>query len=655
MPGPKVRRRPNFIFIMSDDHAAHALSCYGSKIAKTPNLDRLAREGAMFTNCFVTNSLCAPSRATILTGKYAHAHGVLTNAHSLDPKTVTFPQLLQRAGYLTAIVGKWHLKIQPKGFHYWCVLPGQGRYFNPEFVEMGKRKVYKGYVTEVITDLCIEFLKRTKGRPFCLLCHHKAVHRPWRPPPKYARLFEGVEIPYPETFDDDYKNRASAAAHADMRIADMPDYKSEMPKGLSPEERKKWNYQRFIKDYLRTLKSLDENVGRLLEALDKLGLAENTVVFYTSDNGFFLGDHGWFDKRFMYEESIRVPLLVRYPEEVRPGTKIPHIVLNVDFAPTILDYAGLPIPKDVQGRSIRPLLRGQSPKNWRTAMYYHYYEYPGPHWVLPHYGIRTERYKLIHYYTTGEWELFDLKRDPHEMRNVYHDPAYADVVRKLKAELEGLRRKLGDVPEKARPELVLRYTFDRVRGRVVVDESGKGCNGKLVGKSEVVEGPFGKALRLDGEGHVAVDKYRPLDPSMKPVAVEVFVKPECGDCAILARGGQAHGYALYLHDGVPHFAVRVFGTLRIVKAKSKVVGRWARIAGQIRGFPTTIRIFVNGKLEGEEKVPYFIAADPLEPMQIGADEGDPVGDYPKGFPKFRGLIGEVKVWSGEVRLRGRER
>ncbi|HIE51955.1 MAG TPA: DUF4976 domain-containing protein [Armatimonadetes bacterium] len=441
-----AQRRPNILYIMSDDHAAHALSCYGSRINTTPNLDRIAREGMRFTNCFVTNSLCAPSRATLLTGKYSHRHGVMDNRTRFDGSQQTFPKLLQQAGYITAIVGKWHLKSEPTGFEYWNILPGQGRYHNPVLIEMGQRKEHKGYVTDIITDLSLEFLERVRKqeKPFCLLCHHKAPHRGWQPDAKHAQLFADREIPEPETFDDDYSHRASAAAHADMRVADMPDYKKEQPPNLSPEEVKKWNYQRFIKDYLRTIASVDDNVGRLLDYLDKAGLAEDTIVIYTTDNGFFLGDHGWFDKRFMYEESLRIPLLVRYPREVPSGGVDEHFVLNVDFAPTFLDYAGVTVPADMQGRSIRPLLRREPPLDWRTSMYYHYYEYPRPHRARPHYGLRTERYKLIYYYTIDEWELFDLEKDPYELRSLYDDPAYAEVGQQLKAELERLRKELGD-------------------------------------------------------------------------------------------------------------------------------------------------------------------------------------------------------------------
>ena len=437
--------RPNILYIMTDDHAAHAVSGYGSKINSTPNLDRIATQGMRFNNCFVTNSLCGPSRATLLTGKYSHINGMKTNAGRFDGSQQTFPKLLQQAGYHTALVGKWHLVSDPSGFDYWNILPGQGRYINPELIEMGRKHVRQGYVTDVITDLAIDFLKaRPRDKPFCLLCHHKAPHREWTPDAKHADLYTQADIPEPATFDDDYRNRASAAAHADMRIAEMPDYKKEHPAGLTPEQTKKLNYQRFIKDYLRTIASVDDNVGRLLDYLDEAGLAQNTIVIYTSDNGFFLGDHGWFDKRFMYEESLRIPFMVRYPAEIKPGTLDDRIVINTDFAPTFLDLAGLSVPQDMQGRSLRPLLRGAKPDDWRSAMYYHYYEYPQPHRVQPHYGIRTQRHKLIYYYTIDERELFDLEKDPHELKNVYADPAYADTLDQLRLELERLRKELKD-------------------------------------------------------------------------------------------------------------------------------------------------------------------------------------------------------------------
>jgi arylsulfatase A-like enzyme len=440
-----AERRANIVYIMTDDHAAHAMSCYGSRINTTPNLDRIGREGVRFDNCFVTNALCAPSRATLLTGKYGHLNGLTDNSKRFDGGQQTFPKLLRKAGYKTGLVGKWHLQSDPTGFDYWNILPGQGIYNNPVLIEMGTRRKHQGYVTDIITDLAIDFVKRSKDGPFCLLFHHKAPHREWEPDAKHARMYADRDMPEPETFNDDYRNRASAAAHADMRIADMPDYvKRGLPPDLSPEARKKWNYQRFIKDYCRTIASVDDNVGRFLGFLNDAGLAEDTLVVYTSDNGFFLGDHGWFDKRFMYEQSIRVPLVMRYPRLIKPGGVDKHMVLNVDFAPTFLECAGVPVPQDMQGRSLRPLLAGQSPNDWRTSVYYHYYEYPAPHRARPHYGVRTEQYKLIHYYTINEWELFDLKADPNELKNVYAAPSYASTVQQLKTELSRLRQELKD-------------------------------------------------------------------------------------------------------------------------------------------------------------------------------------------------------------------
>ncbi len=443
------KSQANIIFIMTDDHDSQALSCYGSKINKTPNLDRIAKEGMRFDNCFCTNSICAPSRAVILTGKYSHLNGVIDNRVRFDGGQLTFPKLLQKAGYETAIVGKWHLKSDPTGFDYWNILPGQGAYHNPVMIEMGQRKKHTGYVTDIITDHCLKWLKERKGdKPFCLMYHHKAPHRNWQPAKRYSDLYEDIEIPYPETFDDDYETRSAAAREATMTIErhlTPNDLKMDPPSGLTGEALKKWKYQRYIKDYLRCVAAVDENVGRLLDYLDESGLRGNTLVVYTSDQGFYLGDHGWFDKRFMYEESLRMPLLVRYPRDIKPGSVSTEMVLNLDFAPTFLDFAGVAKPEEMQGESMRQVLRGKVPGDWRRSMYYHYYEYPGPHMVKRHYGVRTQRYKLIHFYhDIDAWELYDLEKDPHELNNVYGDPAYADTTRKLKAELVRLREKYAD-------------------------------------------------------------------------------------------------------------------------------------------------------------------------------------------------------------------
>ena len=445
----KAEARPNIIFIMTDDHASHALSCYGSRINETPNLDRIAREGMRFNNCFCTNSICAPSRAVILTGKYSHLNGVTDNRLEFDGTQQTFPKLLQQAGYQTAMIGKWHLKSEPTGFDYWNVLPGQGDYYDPVMIEAGTKKQYTGYVTDIITDHCLTWLRdREDTRPFCLMYHHKAPHRRWMPGPKHANLYEDIDIPEPETFNDDYRTRSAAAREQEMTIErhlNDRDLKVDPPEGLSGQELKKWKYQRYIKDYLRCIASVDDNVGRLLDYLDESGLAENTVLVYTSDQGFYLGDHGWFDKRFMYEESLRMPLLVRYPQKIRPGSVNEDMVLNLDFGPTFLDFAGVARPADMQGRSFRRVLLDKTPKDWRTSMYYHYYEYPAVHMVKRHYGVRTQRYKLIHFYNDIDaWELYDLQEDPNELNNVYDNPAYADIVRELKAELERLQKQYGD-------------------------------------------------------------------------------------------------------------------------------------------------------------------------------------------------------------------
>ena len=492
-----AKNRPNILFIMSDDHAEQAISCYGSKLIQTPNIDRIAQKGIRFENSFVTNSICAPCRAVLLTGKYSHINGLKDNRDTFDGSQQTFPKLLQQAGYQTGIIGKWHLKSAPTGFDVWKILRGQGNYYNPIFLSSEGEKQIKGYVTDIITDVAIETIEnRDKNKPFCMLVHNKAPHRNWMPNLKYLNEFEDRDLPLPETFYDDYSTRSAAAKEADMRIDDMflgfdlklnpEDFDEDTGSGgsgkvtgekrtgyldrLTDEQRKawdahynkisadyrkaklegeeelKWKYQRYMKDYLKCILSVDENVGRLLDYLDESGLAENTVVVYTSDQGFYLGEHGWYDKRFMYEESLSMPLVMRYPKEINPGQVCNDMVLNLDFASTFLDYAGVEIPTDIQGASFRSLAQGKKPSDWRTSMYYHYYEYPhGWHFVKQHYGIRSERYKLIHFYNDIDvWEFYDLKNDPNELNNVFDNPEYADVVKELKTELDGLQKKYKD-------------------------------------------------------------------------------------------------------------------------------------------------------------------------------------------------------------------
>ncbi|MDC0273765.1 MAG: sulfatase [Planctomycetaceae bacterium] len=453
--------RPNIVFIFSDDHAAQSISCYGSRINQTPNLDRIGNGGTVFENCFCTNSICGPSRAVILTGKHSHVNGFVRNGNRFDGSQQTFPKLLRKAGYQTAIVGKWHLGTDPTGFDYWHVLKGQGPYYNPPMIENGEQVKHTGYTTDIITDITLDWLKekRDDDKPFMLMFQHKAPHRNWQPGPKHLTMYDDVTIPEPPTLFDDYIGRGTAAKTQDMSIEKTMtryDLKLDPPRGLTPEQLESWNaaygpknkafeeanlkgkdlirwkYQRYIKDYLRCVASVDDNVGRVLDYLDETGLAKNTIVIYSSDQGFYLGEHGWFDKRFMYEESYRMPLMVRWPGVTKPGTRSDELVSNLDFAETFLDIAGADIPADMQGRSLVPVIKGKTPQDWRTALYYHYYEYPGPHSVRRHFGVRTKEHKLMHYYNLDEYELYDMQRDPDELNSVYDDPNYEKVANDLK-------------------------------------------------------------------------------------------------------------------------------------------------------------------------------------------------------------------------------
>lgn len=488
----KEQKQPNIVFIMSDDHAYQAISAYGHGLNQTPNIDRIADEGVLFTHGYVTNSICAPSRAVMLTGKHSFVNGKVDNIQSFDWNQDNVAKQLQKAGYQTAMIGKIHIDGLPQGFDYSNVLPGQGQYYNPDFIENGEKKRYHGYCTQVTTDIAMDWLKnkRVKDQPFLLLYHQKAPHRTWMPEPKYLEKFEDQTFTPPANFFDNYESRPVAAEHEmgiyehmdlayDLKMLDkegeiqtryryaaqhnydrmdsvqkaawdahynpiIADFKA---KKLEGKELALWKYDRYMKDYLSTIQSVDDGVGEVLNYLDEQGLAENTIVIYTSDQGFYLGEHGWFDKRFMYEESFRTPLLMRYPKEIKPGTIEKKLVQNLDFAPTFLDYAGAKIPEDIQGESFRNIVNGTSDQ-WRDAIYYTYYEYPGEHNVQRHHGIRTERYKLIHfYYSSDTWELYDLEKDPSEMNNVYDDPAYADVRKEMHQKLIETREKYGDSDE----------------------------------------------------------------------------------------------------------------------------------------------------------------------------------------------------------------
>lgn len=471
--------RPNILFIMSDDHAYHAISAYtGGRVNQTPNLDRLAREGVRFDRAFVVNSICTPSRATILTGKYSHLNGTPV-FNRFDGSQPTVAKMLQAGGYYTGMIGKWHLGSDPTGFDHWMVLPGQGVYNNPAFLTPEGRKVIEGYATDVITDLGIDFLeKRPKNKPFFLMLHHKAPHREWTPDLKNRAKFAKLTIPEPPTLWDDYAGRTDALRENEQTVAkDLTyrDLKIPPPPGTPPgpevqkwnrtkpmeveveidgtkkkltgQELVKWKYQRYMQDYLACVQSIDDNMGRLFEYLERAGLLTNTVIFYTADNGFFLGDHGLYDKRFMYEESLRVPLLVRWPGVIKPGTTSDAMVLNLDFPETFLDIAGLSAPREMQGCSFVPLLRGQRPPDWRASFYYRYYHDPGDHNTRAHYGVRTDTHKLIYYWKKDQWEMFNLAQDPAELHNLYGDPAQSATVATLKKELARLKEEVRDHDE----------------------------------------------------------------------------------------------------------------------------------------------------------------------------------------------------------------
>jgi arylsulfatase A-like enzyme/lysophospholipase L1-like esterase len=488
-----AEKQPNILFVFSDDHAPQAIGAYGSKINDTPNLDRIAREGAIFQNSFCANSICGPSRACILTGKHSHKNGFLRNGNRFDGTQMTFPKLMQDAGYQTAIIGKWHLSSNPTGFNHWEILPGQGSYYNPDLIQMnGERKRYEGYCTDIITENALNWLKdkRDPDRPFMLMCQHKAPHRNWSPPPRHFSLYKGVDIAEPETLFDDYEGRSKLLKENEMSLKDHffwghdmkfhgdSQYPDQFRPGLAngeyrrmtdsqkaawdaayqPENDKflqqmkagklsskdviRWKYQRYIKDYLRCIQAVDDGVGAMLDYLDESGLADDTIVIYSSDQGFYLGEHGWYDKRWMFEESLRMPFLIRWPGVIQPGVDAKALIQNIDYGPTFLEIAGAEIPGEMQGRSMVPMLQaqGQPSASWRDAIYYAYYENAAVHNVPVHDGVRTARYKLMFFPRTREWNLFDLEKDPQEMVSVHADPEYAAILAGMQKRYRDLRQ-----------------------------------------------------------------------------------------------------------------------------------------------------------------------------------------------------------------------
>ncbi len=640
-PAAQASKRPNIVFIFSDDHACHAISAYGSRVNQTPHIDRLAKQGMLFRNAFVTNSICAPSRAVILTGKHSHRNGQHTNGEVFDGAQATFPKLLRAAGYQTALVGKWHLVSEPTGFDHWQVLQGQGPYYNPRLLSAQGSEVVTGYTTDLITDLAVQWLEeRDDERPFLLMVQHKAPHREWLPAQRHLGLYADADLPEPPTLFDDWRGRAAGAAAQTMSIRrDLSrlDLKLEVPRnlnpaqaaelsaafahenqrlqdpGLSDDDLVRAKYQRYVKDYLRCVAAMDENIGRLLDHLDTSGLAADTVVVYASDQGFYLGDHGWYDKRWMYEESLRFPLIVRWPGAVRAGSDEPHFVQNLDVAQTFLEIAGVEAPADMQGRSLVPLLRGTPPADWRESVYYHYWENPGAHNVPRHYGVRTQRHKLIRYYQLDAWELFDLERDPHECKSVYGEPAYAEVQVELERELRRLQTEAGDDD----PHRVLPHQA-QLAARAQADAAGKAVQAT--------------------DARAAVET--PSDVAGKALTVGAHCVLR-GDGVVLAHGGSRFGYALYFSAGVPCFAVRDRGTLSEVRGSRLERGAKVCVQGMLDA-AGTLHLFVDGQDVGSAPG-RLLSAQPREGLALARDPGSAVGSY-AGENAFAGDLTDVRVY-----------
>ena len=491
------KKRPNIVFFFTDDHAPHAIGAYNGwlkSVNPTPEIDKLADDGMLFENSFCTNSICGPSRAVIMSGKHSHKNGFMNNGNSFDWNQQIFPKILRAAGYHTALYGKSHLKGKPQGFDSWAVLPGQGDYYNPAMLTPKGRKIINGYCTDIVTDMAIDFIKESKelGKPFMLMCQHKAPHRTWMPALRHLHLYDDIDIPEPKTLFDQYEGRIPAQ-HQEMEIdrhmyldhdlftdltPDLDFPKQRRPsedrsayinmKRMTPDQLKtwraayapkdkafreakltgrdlvRWKFQRYAKNYLRAIKGVDENLARLRKALEDQDLADNTVFVYSSDQGFYIGDHGWYDKRWMYEESLKMPLIISWPGVIKPGSRNTDLVQNLDYAQTFLEMAGVETPSDMQGASLVPLLKGNKPDDWRKSIYYHYYEYPSYHQVPRHNGIRTERYKLINFYEFGEWEFYDLKTDPDELKNLYGNPEKKELINDVRKQLLKLQKGYGD-------------------------------------------------------------------------------------------------------------------------------------------------------------------------------------------------------------------
>jgi len=650
--------RPNFLFINIDDLAWNAMGFTGRfPFLETPNIDRLAREGLTFENAFVTISLCSPSRACSLTGCHAHKHDVRINeAHDPHPSLPTYPQLLQKAGYATAHIGKWHMKpvSDPRpGFDYWLSFQGQGVYADPMLNENGREFQAQGYMTDLLSNYAVAWLKQSRGKPFCLNLWHKAVHGPFTPPDRHKNDYLGESLPQPPNWEDDFADKPAwirrSARYGARRDEWMDSEGKPIPESIPPYP---WNGQdktRF--NYLRSIKAIDEGLGRILDVLEAQGQLANTCIIFTSDNGYFLGEHRRGDKRLAYEESMRIPMVVRFPKLVKAGITRDEMVLNIDVAPTLLELAGAPAPEGMHGASFAPLLRGETTR-WRDAFLYEYFEegwLPGIPTML---AVRTPEWKYIMYPDRPEEreELYDLTKDAIEMHNLAGDPAHARTLGKMRAELKRLKRKTGYddpvPPRKSTPlTLALSYAMTDIKDGVLPDHSGNGWDARVVGAAPEVT-PEG--LRFTGDTPVALQPLpKAFDLGSLPLSLGVWLTPEAANGVAVSVGGQSHGFALYLDDGILCFAIRSSGALAVVRGdKPLELGRRVHVAGILTGRPN-LRLYVDGRLAGEAGTPGFVHARPNEGLTLGADPSTLVGDYTEAAP-WRGVLGALEIHWGEL-------
>jgi len=649
-------RRPNFVFILIDDLRWDALSCLGHPFLQTPSIDRIANEGVRFDNAFVTISLCSPARGCFLTGTHAHIHNVRTNeANDYDPSLKTWPEVLQGRGYETGYVGKWHQapNSDPRpGFDYWLSFRGQGVHIDPELNEDGRVFSETGYMTDILTDYATRWLERDREEPFCLYLAHKAIHGPFIPADRHKTAFADVEMEEPPAFRDTFEGKPewirAGMVRGARREAILKNQDKPVPEAIAPTPWQPRNDGRL--NYYRMILSVDESVGRVLSTLEALEALDDTVVVFTSDNGYFQGEHRRGDKRLMYEDSIRIPLFVRYPGLAQVGQVPDEMVLDIDVGPTMLDLAGVSAPSSMQGRSFRPLLEGRRPE-WRTSWLYEYFQEAWLPGIPTMFGVRTERWKYITYPDIDDIdELYDLREDPHEMTNLAEDPAHSGTLEEMKAELARLLKETKYAPApkpppvKAPQKLLAAYALDEGEGAVAA--GGAGPPGAIRG-AEWVEGISGRALRFDGTGALTIPRSASLDPSLKPWTVEAWVKPEGPDGVVLAHGGQSHGYALYLQDGAPCFATRVGGALALAQGRAPLDEGWTHLAGVIAG-DGQLLLYVDGELAATDTAETVVQANPNEGIEIGMDAATKVGAYTTDMG-FVGAIDEVRIHQGALK------